>query len=619
MNEGMLGGDRPDRAKRSSYCRNVAGIVAWTMATNTYTFSNLLKRRVDEYTVRTTRTQHSVAIAAGIHPSQLTRLVKGTRRVTSSERVLALASALELGESETSELLEAAGFRPLTDGDRGSRIEIERLVWQTAERASEHLRIPERDMLQTMMREDVILLTTVLEEFGTMRKALYARDWAEALRLADRGIAKHWELRRAAARVHAHQLLIKATAQQHRGPLADALHTARQALQSAKVAGDMVTLCLAHSRIGNIERALGHFTNAEISYSMALGELARRKERLGYGQQRWREHWRARVESSLAVLHLFRGRPADAVPYLERCLEDFERLEHPYECVRVMGLLVWAYTLVGQWEDAEDTALCVLRRTNDLDPVGEDPKLHLHAHLSLGGVYLNKGQYVDAELELKEAIRIAEQASSSPWKHIRYPDVGRAYLLLALVHLQCPRGRDMRKARKNFELATSIYGNSVSRGSARLAYVHINYGNYYMAAGSPSRAFDEYMHAYELSGESDPPNDYYRAGALVEASNAALEIEEVRDSFDVLVTEARDLCQAGHYWRHLAKLELTCCIAASRWGNISEAGRHGSAALEAAARYNDFLFEELRARLDVFVASLPSSDRDGMAKVLGIE
>ena len=67
---------------------------------------------LSEYQRRSRRSQRSVALAADLDPGRYSRLLSGERAPASREQIIALASALGLGQRETDHLVAAAGFLP---------------------------------------------------------------------------------------------------------------------------------------------------------------------------------------------------------------------------------------------------------------------------------------------------------------------------------------------------------------------------------------------------------------------------------------------------------------------------------------------------------------------------
>ncbi len=252
------------------------------------------------------------------------------------------------------------------------------------------------------------------------------------------------------------------------------------------------------ARMASIQRHRSQFEEAIGRYEEALQvlddwEVSERTIDVGRGswhdRQDWRAHWLARIGRKRANVLLLMGQPREAERVLRPVIEHFRHGGHAYELAQTLFSLGWAKNSLGDLDAAVSLYRDGMQNAEAHSMAHPEDRLPLlQGHLYLGSSSIDRGDVELAEVELRAALALADNA---PLRD--YREVGRVHQQLGRLHLV----RDeLVEARKQL---TRAYEFCASReDKIQLAQTHNVMGAYQLAAQGPARV-ERAMRAFALA------------------------------------------------------------------------------------------------------------------------
>lgn len=560
-----------------------------------------LRRYVDKYQQLTGMKQKDIATRCNYSASMFSHLKTGTKPLANKTAVLAIGRGLELDPDELNDLLQQAGFEPLTDDEAKLYVPAQRLLgWQQAQAAVDPVRPPERDALADVVQDEIGLVASAWQYYGHVMDSLYRREWKSVASEFDGAVDQYyWPMRQAAARLLAHLYLAKSAALQGNQSLDEAERACQEGLTAANLAGDLMSRCVLNARLADIEKLTGRFDAAALHYREALKELPAWPHPTPV-QREWRDHWQARIHRKQGSLALFQGAPAESLRALKVSAEHFERSGPPYELSQLYHAMGWAHSLRGDWDSAltcHTEAMAITQRINQGNE-SKDRRSFLQGYLYLAGVAIDRGELDAAEAYLDKAEAVSKQVTDA-----YFHDLGRVHLLRGRVFL---RRRRWAEAERFTERGIEFYKRKSD--PVRLASGYNIQGGIYLyrdAEGDAHRALRAFDEAARLARRTTPTSQHYETATNVLRCQALLKTEETATGLHAALKATEVLCRsgivhnvaAGGYWQHLARLKLVELEAYRRTGDDLGMTVATQEALRAACQYNRFLVNEVAARL----------------------
>jgi tetratricopeptide (TPR) repeat protein len=320
------------------------------------------------------------------------------------------------------------------------------------------------------------------------------------------------------------------------GALAEAREAIGHAINSGRSSGNPAYSSLSLSMAGQLQNWEGDYRGASELQAEAL-ELARQHNHLVpllfglfyYGLTLAGQGQYARA------LGLFR----EGVMLAERIGDEV--IHHS----RLLNCLGWLHLELGDFDGAIESS----RRSAELVTRGRHYRTHRNAEITLGNIYLAKGDLVQAAEYLESAYKIWDRPASSPWMEWRYSmrlfdSLGRLWLARG----EPPRARGL--ADKCLEIATRTHSrkNLVKawrlRGSIALAHRDVGEAESALgqalamarAIGNPTQLWKTELAWGELCAvrhRPDEASDAYRAArAVVERLKAGLQDPRLRTTLE---------------------------------------------------------------------------------------
>jgi tetratricopeptide (TPR) repeat protein len=571
--------------------------------TRSSAFAELLRETITDATRRLGKLKKELARDCGIRPDRLSHLQNGLRRPAHRE-VVGIARGLRLDERATDRLLEAAGFGPLTGQEIGQ---------SPAAALVSRLSEPERTVAQAEAARDEAVIGQAWNHYISVRIHNQVREWDDASRLNRQGDDHYWALRALSVRFRAQLCLADATSLQYRNQLAEAEAKCVEGLVWAEdVATDRFRVMLL-SRLASIKRLQSDYEQADQRYAEALAVLDAwaRDDTVADadrdGRHAWRQHWRARIQRMQGLVELFKGRPVEALEKLRPSFDHFAGPRHHDELSQVLYALGWAYSLLGEFEQAKSWNQQGLDHARlHIEKEGqEDHRLLVQGHLYLGGNYLDLDDARKARVELEQALDYAKRGGLVD----HYLEVGRVYRLLGKLEM---REQAWDAALEHLQAALEFYSRHEER--VLLATAHNAMGDFYLAqpgVAHRQRALDHYLKALDAARAGRPPNSYYECASLLNICRARVRtgvpeandrrpgrlLSETEWHFEDLVDEVKQVGQTHHYRNHLARLAVVEAEFAVVKGDAARAQGAAATALHLANNFSPPLLEEVRKEL----------------------
>lgn len=518
-------------------------------------------------------------LGLSISPSMISHLETGNRDPSSLKQVQILAKALDGTQSETTQLLMAAGFTPTEQPGLDSvPYELKKFLADLTDPdfispLGERLIFPKLETIDDSLTE----FLHAWRGHAVLRLDLRKRRWGDVLEEADR---IHELIKSISARLTAWVVDAQGLAHYHRGQIAVAESLYQQSKFYARQSGDdrVFATCAVH--LADLYKNTARLEEAKKEYEVARAIF----EGLGEDIQV------ARVNRKLGTWFLFQGEWQAALPLLEESLKSFQRLQEKYESSYAHNSLGWAYSLKGKWDDAVEQRRRALELTEELNQEREDWEDKyslLRCYLYLGDDLRQIGRLAEAREKLERARELAEKIEEEyEW--------GRILLCLAKVYHQM--GQDYWDKALSFAEESRDFhfekGNKI-----RYAQSLVHLGRLYADLNQNEEARDCYARAVELCDEKGVTNHYYKAAALVSLCDLYRKTGQYQE-IEKPAKEADRICNGHYYYQHLARLKVLLAESVINNEKLHDEGvTFCEEAYQNAYRFNEYLADEIHEKV----------------------
>lgn len=228
------------------------------------------------------------------------------------------------------------------------------------------------------------------------------------------------------------------------GEYEDALRVASTALKNARQAAEdhsahLPQLLKALSTLADLHREVGDFQKSESLYKEAL-DVAEALKAV--------KEQTAKIKSGIATLYDFNQREADAIPFYEQAIQDYESIEPPrlQDAAQLRNNVGMIYKSLSKYALAEQHYLTALEALEKI--YGRNNERVAAVYNNLGGLYHSAGFPEQAKDMHLEALELRKKVFSAD-----HPEVAQSFCNLATAYYDL---HDDDQALANYESSLEI-------------------------------------------------------------------------------------------------------------------------------------------------------------------